>query len=194
MAIGGQASAATIDYEVDSVSAKPSDRVVYTADPQEANQVTVNCCIGLFQTPEVVVLTDPGALIEVGPSPDSQQRCLAVALLAECSTSGRGPQASIGYLDAFLGPNNDRLRVQETPGIGTNLFGEGGGDALFGGDGGDHLDGGPGPDGLHGAGSVDTIEARDGTPDVITCGAGTDTVFADAVDSVAAGCENVQIG
>jgi hypothetical protein len=50
-----------------------------------------------------------------------------------------------------------------------------------------------GPDGLHGAGSWDTIEARDGTRDNITCGPGTDTVLADAVDSVAAGCENVQI-
>jgi hypothetical protein len=40
----------------------------------------------------------------------------------------------------------------------------------------------------------DTIEARDGEVDSITCGAGTDTVIADPQDVVARDCENVDRG
>jgi hypothetical protein len=40
----------------------------------------------------------------------------------------------------------------------------------------------------------DTIEARDGEVDSITCGAGTDTVSADAQDVVASDCETVTRG
>ena len=89
-----------------------------------------------------------------------------------------------------------------------------GDDQLDGGTGDDHLDGGfgddvivggPGRDVIFGdrAGGDcgplwckypygnDTIDARDGEVDSITCGAGTDTVYADAVDVVAPDCENV---
>lgn len=38
----------------------------------------------------------------------------------------------------------------------------------------------------------DTIDARDGEVDSISCGVGQDTVLADAVDIVAADCENVE--
>jgi hypothetical protein len=37
----------------------------------------------------------------------------------------------------------------------------------------------------------DTIYARDGEVDSIDCGAGTDTVYADAIDVVSGDCENV---
>jgi hypothetical protein len=65
------------------------------------------------------------------------------------------------------------------------------GDALFGDDGNDTLDGGPGRDFLSGAFGDDTFRAVDGEADVIDCGFGLDTVYADAIDMVSPGCEHV---
>jgi hypothetical protein len=39
----------------------------------------------------------------------------------------------------------------------------------------------------------DAITSRDGSADTVTCGAGADTVVADATDVLAADCENVQL-
>ena len=63
---------------------------------------------------------------------------------------------------------------------------------LLGNDGNDTLDGGGGSDILDGGNGDDTIVARDGLPDQINCGAGTDTVTADAVDSTV-DCESVAL-
>jgi hypothetical protein len=92
-----------------------------------------------------------------------------------------------------------------------------GADRLDGGPGADNIDGGynddvivggPGPDSLAGdhptgecgiywckypAGN-DTIDARDGERDSVTCGFGTDSVTADQLDVVAGDCENVSRG
>jgi hypothetical protein len=88
------------------------------------------------------------------------------------------------------------------------LDGGAGADTLDGGFNDDTIVGGPGPDSLAGdhptgecgiywcklpAGN-DTIEARDGERDSVSCGAGTDTVNADAVDTVAGDCEQVTRG
>jgi len=98
-----------------------------------------------------------------------------------------------------------------------DLNGGDGPDKLDGGAGSDHLDGGfgddtitggPGKDTISGdrAGGDcgplwckypygnDTIDARDGEVDSVTCGAGADTVLADAVDVVAPDCETVTRG
>lgn len=53
----------------------------------------------------------------------------------------------------------------------------------------DRLTGGPGTDVLHSGAGNDTIDARDGAPDRIDCGAGADTVLADAIDQLADSCE-----
>jgi hypothetical protein len=53
---------------------------------------------------------------------------------------------------------------------------------VTGGDGSDVLEGGP---------RDDILRARDGTPDRVICGPGTDTVEADTVDIVSPTCENV---
>jgi Ca2+-binding RTX toxin-like protein len=86
-----------------------------------------------------------------------------------------------------------------------NLDGGPGADTIDGGFNNDTIVGGPGPDTIHGdhptgecgiywcklpAGN-DTIDARDGEVDNITCGFGTDTVRADPIDIVASDCENV---
>jgi hypothetical protein len=53
------------------------------------------------------------------------------------------------------------------------------------------LTGGEGSDVLEGGALDDTFRARDGSPDTILCGAGTDTVEADTLDVVSTTCENV---
>jgi hypothetical protein len=88
------------------------------------------------------------------------------------------------------------------------LDGGAGADSLDGGFGDDTITGGPGPDSITGdraSGECgiyycklphgnDTIDARDGERDSVTCGVGADTVRADAVDTVAPDCETVDRG
>jgi len=88
------------------------------------------------------------------------------------------------------------------------LDGGAGADSLDGGFGDDTLVGGPGPDtiaGDHPSGECgiywcklpsgnDTIDARDGERDSVTCGVGYDTVQADPQDTVAPDCEKVERG
>jgi hypothetical protein len=85
------------------------------------------------------------------------------------------------------------------------LDGGAGADALDGGFGDDTIVGGPGPDSITGdtpqgecgiyycklPSGNDTIDARDGERDSVTCGVGADSVTADAVDTVAPDCETV---
>ena len=83
-----------------------------------------------------------------------------------------------------------------------------GDDKLDGGYGDDTITGGPGRDSISAdlAGGDcgplwckfpygnDTVDARDGEADSVTCGAGTDKVLADAADTVAPDCEQVERG
>jgi Ca2+-binding RTX toxin-like protein len=62
---------------------------------------------------------------------------------------------------------------------------------LAGGAGRDVVDGGLGADRLDGGAGDDQLRARDGIADEIACGEGNDTVTADTLDVVAAGCEQV---
>jgi Ca2+-binding RTX toxin-like protein len=72
------------------------------------------------------------------------------------------------------------------------LTGDANANVLSGGHGNDNIDGGAGPDRLEGEAGDDTFQARDGYPDSISCGDGTDTVVADQFDSLEA-CENVDV-
>ena len=103
------------------------------------------------------------------------------------------------------GGGDDRLRSGDGE---DRLDGGAGNDNVDGGFGDDLLIGGPGRDTISGdlAGGDcgplwckypygnDTIQALDGEVDSITCGAGTDTVSADAQDVVARDCETVERG
>jgi hypothetical protein len=60
-----------------------------------------------------------------------------------------------------------------------------GGDVLAGGDGNDTLNGGAGVDDYFGEGDDDTIEARDGVAERISCGSGNDEARNDFVDIIA---------
>ena len=99
----------------------------------------------------------------------------------------------------FGGPHRDLLDGGPGPDY---LDGEGGRDRLRGGPGRDHLEGsdrralligGPGDDVLRagrpdGGAGDDLIQSRNGHPDVVRCGAGTDRVWADPADRLL-GCE-----
>ena len=103
------------------------------------------------------------------------------------------------------GGGDDRLRSGDGE---DHLDGGAGNDNVDGGFGDDVLVGGPGRDTISGdlAGGDcgplwckypygnDTIQARDGEVDSITCGAGTDSVSADPQDVVAPDCETVARG
>jgi Ca2+-binding RTX toxin-like protein len=100
------------------------------------------------------------------------------------------------------GGGNDTLRAGDGA---DKLDGGPGDDDLDAGFGDDTIVGGPGRDNIAGdrrggdCGPVwcklpfgnDTIDARDGEQDSVTCGIGEDTVLADAIDVVAGDCEHV---
>ena len=69
------------------------------------------------------------------------------------------------------------------------LSGGAGGDVILGGGGNDRLVGGSGRDLLLGGNSDDSIRARDGAVDTISCGPGRDRVIADRIDHVRRDCE-----
>ena len=71
------------------------------------------------------------------------------------------------------------------------LDGRGGDDELRGGDGRDRIDAGHGNDRVDAGFGDDTIEVRDGEVDSVSCGPGTDAVVADAADTIATDCEQV---
>jgi hypothetical protein len=48
----------------------------------------------------------------------------------------------------------------------------------------DTIEGGGGSDSLFGQGGNDTVKARDGVPDTVDCGPGTDTAIVDTIDTV----------
>jgi RTX calcium-binding nonapeptide repeat (4 copies) len=69
------------------------------------------------------------------------------------------------------------------------LVGSATANVLVGGGGSDRLTGAGGADTLDGGAGDDVIDAIDGAADAIACGAGNDSVQADAQDAVAADCE-----
>lgn len=108
-----------------------------------------------------------------------------------------------GGNDTITGINgNDELRggsgVDTLKGGPANdiLHGEGGDDVMDGGIGDDELRGSDGKDRLKGNDGNDRLYDRGGDTlrDSFVCGAGTDTVQADARDTVNADCENVNTG
>jgi hypothetical protein len=72
------------------------------------------------------------------------------------------------------------------------LRGNSGENLLVGGPGPDRLSGGPGYDVLIGGPGDDSIQARDGSIDAVTCGPGDDRVRLDGLDFFTGHCEHVQ--
>jgi Ca2+-binding RTX toxin-like protein len=116
-----------------------------------------------------------------------------------CAANGASQVKCTQAVPSFsidLGAGNDILTTQTvtTPlliagGPGDDVLSGGdGNDVLDGGDNDDTLDGGGGVDDYFGEGGNDTIQALDGNPERIACGAGTDTVRNDFID-ILAECE-----
>ena len=117
--------------------------------------------------------------------------------------------------DLILGENGNDPNLQGNAGD-DDVYGEDGDDTVSGNAGQDYLEGNRGDDVLAGGENNDDIDARgdlagqedfvyggpgndeinsqDGVKDTIQCGSGTDTVFHDAIDVVAADCENKSTG
>jgi Ca2+-binding RTX toxin-like protein len=76
----------------------------------------------------------------------------------------------------------------------SRLDGRQGADTLIGGAGADTLIGGPGADSVDAGSENDVVDARDGEPDAIDCGPGTDSASVDTVEGRVRGCESGQVG
>jgi WD40-like Beta Propeller Repeat/RTX calcium-binding nonapeptide repeat (4 copies) len=96
--------------------------------------------------------------------------------------------AGAGDDTILAGDSTDYIRGEDGN---DRIFGQGGGDHISGGNGNDRIVGGSGPDVIGGGAGNDVILVRDGTVDIVTCGLGRDTVYADRRDEVPARCEAV---
>jgi Ca2+-binding RTX toxin-like protein len=146
-----------------------SARLLFLADPGEANRVTVT------SAGSTLTVTDQGAgTFSVGGD------CSVVAPnTASC------PAGGITELDLSGGDGDDQM-TNET-GVSGELFGEDGNDVVRGGPAADRLDGGAGQDQLDGGAGNDrlygaTLQSPDASPDAdqLTGGAGDDAIFGSA--------------
>lgn len=108
----------------------------------------------------------------------------ALAGLTPCRFDGTGGRNTIV---GTLGPD-----VIVAGGSADKVRGKGGADRVFGGDGSDRLDGGPGRDAVRAGTGADRVLVRDSEVDQVYCGAGRDSVEADASDAVSRDCERVR--
>lgn len=113
--------------------------------------------------------------------------CTAGLLLAAAGSSAAALRLGDEQSDTLTGTAAADVLVGG--GGDDDLSGKAGSDILSGGDGRDQLLGGGGPDVLSGERGPDQIHADDGARDVVSCGPGHDTVFADRIDRVAGECE-----
>jgi hypothetical protein len=111
---------------------------------------------------------------------------LAAALLVTLAEPAIGAvRSGSGVRDTLTGTSGSDVLVGE--GGTDDLWRGRGGDVLVGGGSGDQLHGGPGADVFDAGGGADEVHADDGVGDVVACGSGVDTVYADRVD-VLSGC------
>lgn len=94
-----------------------------------------------------------------------------------------------GGADVIAGDDGDDVLKA---GAGNDQVNAGDGDdEVEGGDGDDTLEAGLGVDTVSGGEGADDLRVRDGIPDTVRCGAGTDKVDADTLDEIALDCEDV---
>jgi Ca2+-binding RTX toxin-like protein len=149
-------------------------RVFYNASPGEVNQLTISASGGAY------TLTDAGASIQAGAG------CTGAGNTVTCGA------ALIRGITVMGGDGGDSL--ENTTSTPSTLSGGDGADSVTGGSGNDILRGNQGIDTISGGAGDDSIDVRGDRADMVSCGAGTDSVRADATDLVAADCENVDRG
>jgi hypothetical protein len=118
----------------------------------------------------------------------SRSGALTITLDSSWGDGEAGENDNISYTieEVRSGAGNDTI----TGGSAANsLKGGAGNDTLAGGAGDDTLDGGPGQDSLGGGDGNDALRSRDSLKDELTCGVGTDTTYADPIDTIAPDCE-----
>ncbi|HTE60729.1 MAG TPA: hypothetical protein VK631_10300, partial [Solirubrobacteraceae bacterium] len=158
----GQASAA-------GVSVTSAQRLVFAANPGEANDVTFSAAGAN------VVVTDAGAALIAG---------------AGCTTDNPNQVTcpNVVRLTVTLGDGDDHLR--NTTSLPSHVQGGLGSDIIEGGAGDDVLLGEGGADQIYGGDGNDTITSRGGLADLVDCGPGIDTLNYDALDHISSTCEN----
>lgn len=125
----------------------------------------------------------------VAPAPSQAAKARASKAKPVCPTR-RAPVAQFATC-RNAGPNGGPL--SGTSGR-DRLVGGVGNDSIVGGAGNDDITGGPGWDAISAGDGNDVIDVRDGRADrLVRCGAGVDTVFADAADRrvIQRDCERV---
>ena len=127
-------------------------------------------------------------LLEPGPGEDKAQFKVNDIPGALAGGTGADALTSAGAADDLSGEQgNDTL----SSGAGDDILtGDEGNDTIDGGEGNDKLTGATGTDTFTAGPGDDTILAADGLAEKVDCGDGTDTVTADAQDTLTA-CENV---
>jgi hypothetical protein len=104
---------------------------------------------------------------------------------------GENDNVTTSIESVTTGAGNDSITGSA---LANTLSGGPGNDTISGAGGDDTLDGGPGQDSLDGGDGNDRLASRDATLDGDVCGAGTDSVTADILDTVAPDCEQVDRG
>jgi hypothetical protein len=192
--------AETVRLDIRTVDGRQVSQLVYRAAPGERNEPRVSYQSPAGQTSGPI--TDywvTGTLSETAPG----RGCSVTTYLGSANTAIRCPipdGVSPGGAVVYLGDRNDYAVGDVVPGsaaLSMHLLVYGGpGDdrvagsgTLNGGPGSDEingsgrLDGGPGSDEMNGSSKRDVILARDGSLDLISCKAGTDTAILDALDA-----------
>jgi hypothetical protein len=127
--------------------------------------------------------------VDLAIDTDPRKQTLTLDDSADDGFAGEGDNVHSDVEEAATNVGND------------TLVGSAADNLLFGDEGNDTITGGAGQDILIGADGNDVIRAQDGIADTISCGSGTDDVFADAIDvlfddpdpAVDDHCENVHL-
>ena len=177
----GQSATATVS--VAYFQARPfHDEVVVSSATPEANPANNATAI------DIVVKTRPGTCTNKQNGTDAAERPFVGTRAGDLLHALGGDDLVVGLGGAdciFGGAGADKL--DGGPGN-DKLYGEAGDDYLIGGDGRDVLVGGPGKNRYSAGAGNDTINSRNRTAELVSCGAGVDKVTADKADRLS-GCE-----
>lgn len=172
---GGDAGAQAVCGNVRSFRTSAGDSVVY----RRGTALEFYAATGTTQNLDI---DEIGGVIDFGAS--------VVPYGPPCTQFGGSPLRFAAVTCPFYGVTRFRVHLRDgndtgagylryVMGIPMTVDGASGDDRVLGGYGGDYLVGGPGHDTFSASNGDDTIDAQDGEPDSGSCGAGTDTVYAD---------------